>query len=335
MPQYAPTQRDVHVNTPLTNISVAFMQSSEGFVASQVFPTVPVQKQSDRYWTYNRGDFNRDEMEKRADGTESAGSGYRVDSTPTYFADVWSLHKDIGDQTRANYDSVLNADRDATNWLSTKGLIKQEVEFASNYLQTGIWDQDFAGVSGAPGGGQFQQWNEADSTPIEDIRAEMTAQQLRSTFRPNTLLFTQQVLDALVDHPDIVDRVKYGTQSQVSTVDISELRALWKIERILVMSGIVNAAQRGLTTEEQNQFIAGRVAWLGYAAPAPGLMVPTAGYTFRWRGLMGSVGDSGTTISKFRMRELKADRVEIEMAFDQKVVATEMGTLFNNAVASS
>ncbi len=45
-----PTQTDVHVNQPLTNISVAFMQSDAGFVARKVFPVVPVAKQSDRYY---------------------------------------------------------------------------------------------------------------------------------------------------------------------------------------------------------------------------------------------------------------------------------------------
>jgi len=69
MPQ--PTARDVHVNAPLTNISIAFLQSQDSFVASRVFPSIPVMKQSDRYYTYDRGDFNRDEMQLRAPGPRS------------------------------------------------------------------------------------------------------------------------------------------------------------------------------------------------------------------------------------------------------------------------
>jgi len=49
MPQ--PTARDVHVNAPLTNISIAFLQTQDSFVASRVFPSIPVTKQSDRYYT--------------------------------------------------------------------------------------------------------------------------------------------------------------------------------------------------------------------------------------------------------------------------------------------
>ena len=61
-----PTPSDVHVNAPLTQISIAFLQNASDFIATRVFPNIPVSKQSDRYYTYERGDFNRDEMAERA-----------------------------------------------------------------------------------------------------------------------------------------------------------------------------------------------------------------------------------------------------------------------------
>src|SRR5579885_1409156 len=81
MPQ--PTLGDVHVNRPLTNISVAYSQESAGveFIADRAFPAIPVEMKSDLYYTYKRADFNRDEMQQRALATESAGSGYGLDST--------------------------------------------------------------------------------------------------------------------------------------------------------------------------------------------------------------------------------------------------------------
>src|ERR1019366_265814 len=105
MPQ--PTLQDVHVNRPLTNISVAYLQEAAGveFVADKAFPAVPVENKSDLYYTYARADFNRDEMQKRALSAESAGTGYNLNSTGTYNCDVWSLHKDVDDQIRSNSDS--------------------------------------------------------------------------------------------------------------------------------------------------------------------------------------------------------------------------------------
>ena len=80
-----PTLSAVHVNTPLTNLSVAYMQAADLFVAHKVFPIVPVSKQSDLYYTYDKDDFRRSDAQVRAPGAESAGSGYRLDSTRNYF----------------------------------------------------------------------------------------------------------------------------------------------------------------------------------------------------------------------------------------------------------
>jgi hypothetical protein len=54
------------------------VQDARNFVAARVFPNIPVQKRSDSYFKYNQGDFLRAEMQKRAPGTESVGSGYRL-----------------------------------------------------------------------------------------------------------------------------------------------------------------------------------------------------------------------------------------------------------------
>jgi len=209
-----PLAGDVHVNVPLTNISIAFMQSASAFVADQVFPNVPVQKQSDRYYTYSRGDFNRDTMRKRASGTESAGSGYRVDNTPSYFADVWALHKDVEDQIRANADSPLDMDRDATMFLSNQALINREVQWAANYFGTGIWTGsavDVTGVAASPAGNTVLQWNDSNATPIVDVRSNADRIHLSSGgFRPNKLVLGRQVWSKLEDHGSITDRIKYG-----------------------------------------------------------------------------------------------------------------------------
>ncbi|MCK4517851.1 hypothetical protein KAT92_03685, partial [Candidatus Babeliales bacterium] len=81
MPQ--PTLSDVHVDRPLTNISIAFIQKQTNFIAEQIFPAIPVPKKSDIYYVYDRDAWFRDDMEKRAPSTESAGSGYTL-STEGY-----------------------------------------------------------------------------------------------------------------------------------------------------------------------------------------------------------------------------------------------------------
>lgn len=328
MPQ--PTAGDVHVNAPLTNISIAYIQGAENFIADRVFPNVPVQKKSDVYYAFDRGEFNRDEMTERAPATESAGGGYTVDNTASYLCRRYSFHKDVDDETRANSDSVLGSDRNATQYVSMKAMIKKEKIFATNYFAGSIWTNDYDGVNSGPTGDQVLQWDDASSTPIEDIRFAKTTILQSTGFEPNTLVIGQEVFDKLIDHPDIVDRVKYGAQSQVSTVDLPELQALFKIQRILVMKAIQNTANKGATNS--HAFIGGKKALLLYAAPQPGIEVPSAGYTFSWAGLVGA-GNMGTRIKKFRMDNKSADRIEIDMAFDQKVVSADLGFFWDTVVA--
>lgn len=326
-----PSQQSVHVNQLLSNVSVAYLQKPSSFVASRVFPTVNVSKQSDKYLIVDRGEFNRDDMMLRADASESAGGSFTY-SDDTYYAKVWAYHKDIGDQTRANEDAPFQLDRLTTEFLTHKALIKKEKNFASNYLTTGVWTNNRAGVStGESAGTTFRHFSDyANSDPIQVIRDEAIVQQQLTGFRPNTLVAGRQVIEALINHPDIVDRIKYGTKNNLAQATLSDLAALLELNDILIMDAIENTAAKGATAS--HSFIGGKKMLLLYVTPTPGQMIPTAGYTFAWSGFTGQAG-MGTRVKKFRMEHLEADRIEIEMAFDQKVVSADMGTYFSAVIA--
>jgi hypothetical protein len=70
-----PTSRMVHIDQPLTQLSVAYRQSRDVFVAERVFPNVNVDKQSNKYFTFDKQAFFRDSAQRRSNGEESAGSG--------------------------------------------------------------------------------------------------------------------------------------------------------------------------------------------------------------------------------------------------------------------
>ncbi len=327
---YNPTPGDVHVNTPLTQISIAYLQNQAEFVAAQICPVIPVSKQADRYYVYNRGDFFRDQMQKRAPGAPAASVGYRLDNTPTYYCDVWAEAKPIPDQLRGNADAVINMDRDATEFLTQQALIRREKIFAANLFAAGKWAIDVTGVAAGPAAGQFLQWQDPASTPIEDVRAGKLAIKQATGYPANTLVLSEPVWLKLVDHPDIVDRVKYGqTAGRPATVTREALAAILELDRILVMGAIENTAAEGAVAA--HSFIGGKNALLAHVAPTPGLLTPSAAYTFSWTGYMGA-GPEGNRIKRFRWEIIASDIVEIEMALDVKQVASEMGYFFSGAV---
>ena len=122
------------MNRPLTNMSVAFMQSAENFVASRVFSNINSGFQSDLYYSYPRGEFNRIMMKKRAPGAPSAGASYNVE-TQSFLAEVQALHRDIPDQIRANQDNPINLDSEAMRFLSLQALLQEREGLGQRLLQ--------------------------------------------------------------------------------------------------------------------------------------------------------------------------------------------------------
>lgn len=321
-----PTPGDLHVNAPLTNVSVAFIQSQSGFIAGSVFPDVPVSQQSNLYYKYARSEWNRAEAKTRAPATESAGGGWTV-STEQYFCDVWAVHKDVADQDYANADAQFNLDAEAAQWVGLQMLLRKDLEWVSAFFNTGIWTGDQTGVSASPTGPQFLQWNDLLSSPITDIKAQSLEITRRGGgFRPNVLVLGPEVFNVLSDHPEIIERIKYSERGIV-TVDL--MAALFGVERVVVPWTVQNTAVEGAA--ESSAFNFGKAALLAYSAPNPGLRTPSAGYTFNWAGLLGSA--QGMRTKRFEMPELAAQRIEGEIAMDMKVVAPELATFFAAAIA--
>jgi hypothetical protein len=329
-----PTQSDLHVNVPLTNISIAWMQSSDAYIADKVFPSVPVQKQSDLYWKYNKAEWRRTDVELRAPSTESPGVGWNV-NTDSYFCHVYAVHKDIDDQLRANADSNFSLDRDATNFITNQMLLKRDIDWVNKYFKTGVWATDRTGVSASPTGDEFLQWDNAGSSPITDVTSQIVDFRELTGFAPNIMVIGPHVLQALRNHPEILDRIKY-TERGIVTEDL--IASLLGVDKLLVSYATHTQTpqfQNPATTESNATYSfigSGKSALLAYAPKSPSVMQPSAGYTFTWNGYLGG-NAKGIKIKNFRMEHIASDRIEAEMTYDMKVVASDLGVFWATAVA--
>lgn len=325
-----PSMSDIHVNRPLTNISIAYIQEQSQFVADKVFPLVPVQKQSDRYFQYLKEDWFRSDAEERAPGTETAGSGWKLDNTPTYYCPIFGIHKDIDDQIRSNADIPLDMDRDSTLWVTQQLLLKKEQIFFNKYFPiaagSGTWSTEYIGVSGTNSGYNVTKWNLANSTPITTVTNASINMVEKTGFKPNTIVCSPYVFATLKNHPDVLDRIKY-TQRGLVTTDI--LAGLFDVDNFYVGMATRSTANEGGT--EAMSFFAPKSMLLCYSNPAPSILKPSAGYCFSWTGYFGA-GVAGNRIKKFRMEQLAADRVEGEISYDFKKVAGDLGVYLNGIV---
>lgn len=327
-----PTRNQVHVDQMLTNISVAYMQDAAGFIADKVFPIIPVQRQSDRYFVYNKGDMLRDEAQERAPKTESAGSDYNVDNTPTYFCKQYAFHSDVDDVDRTNSNNPLQPDQDATEYVSQKLMLKKENVFVNSFLKTGVWEHDVEGVaSGSTNGKSILKWSDySASTPSNDVQNLAQIIKGSTGYRPNTLVLSSDVRAVLLNHPDIKDRVKYVGRAMPGQVN-SILSEYFDVANVVVADSVVNKAGQG--AKDDIDFIAKNSVLLCYSEPNPGLRKPSAGYIFAWTGLLGA-GAFGNTITRFPMEWLgnNCERIEGTMAFDMKVVCKDLGVYCHDVI---
>lgn len=315
-----PSRSQLHpVNVPLTNISIAYQQSPADFIADRVAPRIPVVKQGDRYHIYDIGDMRRSEARKRAPGTESVGTGWRL-STDTYFCDPWSVHQDVTDQDRANQDTVLSLDRDATEHITQDMLMAREVNWASTFFAASTWTGSTTAGDITPG----NLWDTVAGTPIEDMRTQQTSIKKKTAQNGNTLILGVDVYDSLLDHPDILDRMKY---TQFGSVTTEILARMFQVDNVYVSRATTNTAAEE-ATDSIGWIVGSNDALLCHVAPRPGIKVPSAMYTFTWS--YNGNNDYGTRIKKFRMEELESDRVEISSAWDHKLIGADLGVYFLN-----
>src|SRR5258706_11295366 len=103
MAVYNPTgSGNVHIDQILTQISVGW--PNNGLVGEQLFPTVPVNKQSDKYFVFGREGWSI-QNDVRSPGAEANEIPGIALSTDTYYAQEHSLQIPVTDEERWNADS--------------------------------------------------------------------------------------------------------------------------------------------------------------------------------------------------------------------------------------
>lgn len=310
-----PTLASVHVDQTLSNVSTAYLQEPSDYIAGRVAPNIPVSSKTDKYFVFDKNDSLRERALERGPGTESAGGGFRI-STDSYTAKVFAWHVDLDDQTLANADAGLDLEQAAARICTDAILRMMEADFMTSAFAASIWGIDLAGTT------NFVKWSAANSTPLEDIEAQRVAIRKKTGRNPNVLVLGPTVYSALKNHPDFIERIRYVSDSVVT----SEIMArLFEVDRILVADAVNATNLEGETAAYD--FMAADNALLAYVAPNPGRMTPSALYNFTWSEVSdGSAVAVGTT--RIEIPERRVVRIESQLAWDIKVVGTDLGAFF-------
>lgn len=313
-----PTLQQVHIQAALTDLSIAYRQSSPA-VSDMLFPRVSVPKQSNKYFIWNKGDMWRNEARKRAPAADFARVGIRL-STDNYSCDQFALEYLLADEILANADTAVDAESTATQYLVDQLNLQKDLSFATDF---------FVSTAGWGSGTVTSAWDVPSSgTPVTNITAAvLTIKRALGASDQHRIVGIggTKILNALITSDQVRDRTKYVQAGTYAGLQAS-LAPVLNLDDLIISTREYNTAKEGKNPSYSPVF---DNDFLIVAVPrSPGLLTPSAGYTFAW----DEDGRGDMYVETYREEPKKANVVRAVCYYDQKQTGTDLGVYFDNAV---
>lgn len=313
-----PTSSSVQAVDPvLTNICIGYQQADDRFVASKLFPYVPIEFRTGTYYLFTKKYFFTDEMKERAPGAQYAQSGYGV-STATVSTQQYGLGWKLPDEVRSNNQTPMDLEDAGVRYLAQKNLIRQEVEWASAFCVNSVW--------GTTDNNSTTDWNNyTSSDPVTDVLTARRTISNNTGIDGNTMALGNFVHQALMNHPDIIDRVKFTQMATAQTME-NVLAPVFGVSNYWVAKATYSNTFENVAFSATNIF--GNNCLVCGINGGPGVFTANPGYSFVWNG-----GGGQGQILRARNEENEYDLLKIKSQFGQKIVASDLGYLFLTVVA--
>jgi len=285
-------------------------------VASRVFPPVSVDKKSGTYYIVTKKFFFFDDLEERAPGSDFARVDYGL-STATYDTLQWAADYSLADEIRADSQVPGDLMQQAVRKLGQSSLIRKEVAWAADFMTTSVWGTD--------DNNSTTDWDDFSAgDPANDILTARRTISNETGYDANTMVVGYIVHQALMLHPDMIDRIKH-----VQTATAANLEAA--VGAVLGVDNYYVGKATYSNTNEAAAFSATAIidddALICHVDPAAGMFGATAGKTFVWPG-----GGGAGSMYRYRDNDRHADIVQHKEQWDQKAVATDLGYFFADVV---
>ncbi len=319
----------------LTNMSMAYFAADNDHVAHKIFPICPVDFSTGYYYIFEKGDLTRDNVQRKPEFGKVAPAkfGHTDASYQCYVDQVIVGIDQINAQNylRSNVPPSIDPRRTKVRFVTEQQLLHLDILFAQNFFKTGVWANEFTGIAdGTPSASQFLKFNNANFDPVAFFDARKREIKLAGRRIPNKLSLGYDSYIGLKNHPDILERVKYGGSTpNPATVNQNVLAQILGFEEVQVLEATYNKAEEG--QEDDMEFICeSDGALLTYTTKNPQLDEPTAGYIFTW-DMLGDgnymatdqfEGDAGT----------HSEFVEGLMSCDMKKTCDELACYMSKCV---
>lgn len=303
-----------YLDKALTQVSLYYRNSALAML--NLFPRVPVDLPSSKYWVYGFEAFHLFDDARRPGAIAKEMPDWNL-SNAAYNAEEHALRRLIPDQVKSA--AQVNIDVVTTQQLTDALLLKGEVKAHSLLSGGAVPNTTLSGTS---------QWSDfTNSNPIAAVEAQKSTIYQAVAKLPNTLAVSYNTHAILRQHPLIIDRFKY-TDLPGGVLTEGQLRTAFGVDNYMVLSALYDTAAFG--NVPSLNYVWGNDALLAYIPPEPAQMEVSLGYSFWWT--YGAPQNGGALVRRYRVEERKGDMVEAEAYYDLQVVAPGAGFYWINAV---
>lgn len=267
------TGRNVHADRPLAGKAVmAFNATDAGFIGN-LFPAVPVSKQSDTYYQIDKASFlkRHDSGALRAPGTEARRKLWTV-SSDNFFCQNYALAGEIPMEYMRNADDQLRL-RENTALSVTHDLRLQQEKRIANLVTSISNVGSGVALTGA------NKWSDANSDPLAAVNTAQAFIRSQTGLIPRDMILDWSTEKTLRQHPAIIDRFKYTSGGEVNRNQLAEF---FDVDRIHVANAVENTGAETTGGDVTMADVWGNTCILAHMGPAMGLMTATPLHRFQW-----------------------------------------------------
>ena len=311
----------IHIDHHLSNVAINYRPA--GFIADEIFPVVPVPKQSDTYVIYEQADLFRRENTKRSRGAEANKIHARV-SSASFYCENFALKADVTVEDRANADPIFVRQFEEGRVMRLQDALFLDWEIrVANQVTSSSNVGSSAAVSSA--------WTDyTNSDPMGDIWIAVDNVEVATGYRPNHILFSGTAWRNFRRNVNVIDK---ATSPGVSGGGLYPSAA--QIEDLLEMKVLVGNAWYNSGEEGQSMNL-GQV-WgdhvVAYYAPEQAsIEAPSFGYYFRWSA--DEIPNMHVERHPYDSRR-HCSEVEIGYYQDEIITASPLGFLITNVTSST
>lgn len=308
------TVRDVHVDQVLTNFSVGYHPG--GMVAEQVTGVMPVKKESDKYYVWDRPSAFRvsssGTMSLRPDKTEAKVVDFGLD-TSTYQAEEYALVALISDREKDNADDVLKLRESKARRVKDLIMLEQEIRVATLMTTTANWA---SGHNAEPD----PNWNESSPLIEKDIDTGKEKVRQAIGFEPNTIIIPAAVAKWVKRDSTIRELIKYTQNNLLVNGDLPP--TMFNMNVVIPGSIYTNSAE-GASSITYSDVWSDSVV-LTYMPPGVTLDSPQGVKIFRSQRDM---------VRTWREEKKRSEAIEFSVVQDEVVTSSLSGYVLTNTLS--